>query len=223
VKTEQILKAGSLDKQELNEEELEKINQYTMRQMTAEEVYTFKLEVCNDQVDRDFERFSLEALHGLAKMLKGKTIIRDHNPTSGNQVARIYDTSVEQMEKSHRLTAKCYLPRLEINRDFIAEIDAGIKKEVSIGCSMGKITCSVCGKDNLKESCGHIPGESYGGEPCHKVLEEPQDAYEVSFVAIPAQPEAGVTKSYLVHCCVPPKPEETNLQKLKDMFQEEKR
>ena len=60
--TEQIFKAGSLDKQELTQEELEKINQYAIRPLEAEEVYTFKLAVCNDQVDRDFERFSVESL-----------------------------------------------------------------------------------------------------------------------------------------------------------------
>ena len=42
--------------------EMEKINRYTRRPYSPEEVYTFSLVLCDNEVDRDFERFSREAL-----------------------------------------------------------------------------------------------------------------------------------------------------------------
>ena len=45
--------------------EMEKINRYTRRPYSPEEVYTFSLVLCDNEVDRDFERFSREALEGL--------------------------------------------------------------------------------------------------------------------------------------------------------------
>ena len=78
----------------------------------------------------------------------------------------------------------------------IAEIGAGIKKEVSVGCAVASCICSVCGADARKTPCKHRRGKSYNGQICHFVLENPTDAYEWSFVAVPAQKNAGVTKGF---------------------------
>ena len=64
---EQILKAARLEKAELNEEELALINQQTLRPLAAEEVFTFRLAACDNQVDRDFERFTEETLAEMAE------------------------------------------------------------------------------------------------------------------------------------------------------------
>ena len=45
------------------------------------------------------------------------------------------------------LKAKAYMLKNEENKGFIDELDAGIKKEVSVSCSSKKATCSICGKD----------------------------------------------------------------------------
>ena len=42
--------------------------------------------------------------------------------------------------------AWAYMLRTEKNADLIAEIEGGIKKEVSVGCSVGRRVCSVCGE-----------------------------------------------------------------------------
>jgi hypothetical protein len=86
--------------------------------------------------------------------------------------------------------------RTDKNADLIAEIDGGIKKEVSVCCSVKQEVCSVCGANRKTNPCGHIKGESYGGKLCEGILSEPTDAYEWSFVAVPAQPNAGITKSH---------------------------
>ena len=77
-------------------------------------------------------------------------------------------------------------------KQLIADIEAGIKKEVSVGCAMGRAICSVCGSEY--GSCGHQKGEHYEGMLCCAILKDPVDAYEFSFVAVPAQPNAGVLK-----------------------------
>lgn len=86
--------------------------------------------------------------------------------------------------------------RTDSNKDLITEIQSGIKKEVSVGCSIKKAVCSICGMDNRQGYCKHFHGREYDGQMCYFKLEEPSDAYEVSFVAVPAQPAAGVIKSY---------------------------
>ena len=57
---------------------------------------------------------------------------------------------------------------------------------------MAKCVCSICGKDI--GTCAHKKGEVYGGKLCCAELTGAQDAYEWSFVAVPAQPRAGVLK-----------------------------
>ena len=56
-----------------------------------------------------------------------------------------------------------------------------------------KKQCSICGSEY--GTCGHVKGEVYEGQTCAVILKEPVDAYEFSFVAVPAQREAGVMKA----------------------------
>ena len=192
----------------MTEEELAKINQYTRRPMKAEDVYTFSLVLCDNEVDRDFECFTAEALQKLAPMFLGKTGIFDHSAKAEHQAARIFETFLEEEpgrltedgEVYTKLIAKAYLPKSEKTSQLILEIDSGIKKEVSVGCAMAKRVCSVCGADKRKEGCPHEKGKPYsvyGTEKvAHDILSEPTDAYEWSFVAVPAQRRAGVIKRF---------------------------
>ena len=84
----------------------------------------------------------------------------------------------------------------EKNKDLILEIDAGIKKEISVGCCVKSKICSICGADHKESSCLHTPGEIYDDKICFLTLSQPLDAYEWSFVAVPAQINAGVIKNY---------------------------
>ena len=172
--------------------QLEAINRHAKAQLTEDQVYVFSLRLCDDQVDRDRERFDTAALPVLAKLFIGKTGIVDHRWSSENQVARIFETQVVAEDGIHYIKAWAYIRRGGANEEIIADIEAGIKKEVSVGCAMGRSICSICGSDY--GSCGHQKGEAYDGQVCCAVLSEPMDAYEFSFVAVPAQPHAGVLK-----------------------------
>lgn len=186
----------------MDSKELDLINQYTKRKFSADEVYTFSVILCDNEIDRDFECFDSDSLEKLAEMYIGKSGILDHNPTTKNQTARIYDCKVEVVDGKmtsygasyKRVVAKAYMPISDKNSDIILELDSGIKKEVSVGCSMGKSLCSICGSEF--RSCSHIKGKNYDGKLCYAVLSEPKDAYEWSFVAVPAQRAAGVIKAF---------------------------
>ena len=197
-------KAGSLlcKGLELSAKELEKINRLTRREFSAEELYCFRVVLCDNEIDRDLEQFDPATLEQLAGMFVGKTGIRDHQPSSRNQQARIYEAAVEQFPGKYNslgepycaLVARAYMVRTESNRDLILEIEAGIKKEVSVGCSVRESVCSICGANRTLCDCGHHKGETYDGRLCYTILRDAQDAYEWSFVAVPAQRQAGVIK-----------------------------
>ena len=172
--------------------QLEAINALAKTRLNGEQVYVFSLRLCDDRIDRDGERFDTGALPGLAKLFLGKTGILDHRWSTENQVARIFETQVVKEKDESYIRAWAYIRRGGKNDELIADIEAGIKKEVSVGCAMAQAVCSVCGSEY--GTCGHVKGERYDGQVCAVILKEPVDAYEFSFVAVPAQRQAGVMK-----------------------------
>ncbi len=202
MKQNEIAKAAAIgsDNAVVSEDELRLINGYTRRALTADEVYVFSVVLCDNDVDRDGERFTVESLFELEKLFVGKTGILDHDPSAKNQMARIFSCRVESVpgrmtatgDEYFRLTARAYMPKTEGNRILIEAIDSGMIKEVSVGCAVERTVCSICGEEF--SMCVHQKGELYNGKLCCGELQKPLDAYEWSFVAVPAQKEAGVVK-----------------------------
>ena len=186
----------------LTKEELDQINRFSKAELTADQVYTFSVRLCDNEVDLDFERFGTEDLDRLGELFLGKSGIFDHQWSAKGQMARIYRTEVVREpgtvtaagDEYRWLKGWAYLMRTEKNQELITEIEGGIKKEVSVGCSMGRSVCSVCGAEN--GACGHVKCQMYGEKLCFMELKDPKDAYEWSFVAVPAQPRAGVVKGF---------------------------
>ena len=186
----------------VREEDLAEINRFARAPLTAEEVYCFALRLCDNEVDRDYERFDSEALSALGDLFVGKSGIFDHQWSAEGQRARLYRTElISQPEVRTQagdgycwLKGWAYLLRTEGNAELIREIEGGIKKEVSVGCSVKRSVCSVCGAES--GACQHQKGQRYGGKLCYAELRDVQDAYEWSFVAVPAQRSAGVVKKF---------------------------
>lgn len=180
---------------------LEQLNRFTRRKHTAQEVYMFDVILCDNEVDRDGECFTKQALETLCRRFEGVTGIFDHDPKGSRQTARIFAT--ELVEDPARRTAYgaaytylkacAYMIRTDSNQDLIREIDGGIKKEVSVSCAAKTSRCSICGSTG---ACAHEKGKVYVGRLCYRELEDISDVYEWSFVAVPAQVHAGVTKQY---------------------------
>lgn len=184
----------------VSDEDMDLINKHTLKPLTKDDVFTFSVILCDNDIDRDFERFDEAALKALEYLFVGKTGILNHSMKSEDQSCRTYKTQLiyDHSRKTSDgdsyiyLKAWCYTVKSEKNQSLIKDIESGIKKEVSISCSSATRVCSICGDSH----CNHIAGRKYNGEICHKTITDITDAYEWSFVAVPAQRNAGVTKSF---------------------------
>lgn len=207
-----ICKSAAISPLEVTEEDLKKINKYTLSPLTAEDVFVFKATIAdNEQDDRNYMPFNEKAIRHMEKLYPGRTMLKDHSRKADSQIARIFDTEIVQTSKQTELgethtelIAKMYMAKTHSNEDLIVDIKAGIKKEVSTGTVPEKMVCSICGTDNMKSYCRHWPGIEYTIDDgsakgtkkrCKMLLDGVKEAYELSFVAVPAQPRAGTHKS----------------------------
>lgn len=190
--------------EDISSKDLDLINQYTRKELTGEEVYTYPIILNSNDADRENEYFDKKDLDKLAKLFVGKTGILDHAWKSGNQHSRVYKCKVEVLEgetnfkgeQKYVLKAWAYTIK-QGNEDLISKIDSGIYKEVSIGFNITDLECSICGNSFYDyENCKHYPGREYKNQGiCYLRMKDPRDAFEFSFVAVPANDDAGTIKS----------------------------
>ena len=91
-------------------EELQHINHFAKAELTDDQVYVFSVRLCDNEVDRDGERFPRATLEELAELFVGKSGIFDHEWTAKGQAARIYRTEiVEEEGVCSQGEGRCYL------------------------------------------------------------------------------------------------------------------
>lgn len=149
---------GGLITQQLfvpNEEQLAKINTFTRRSVSADEVACFTTHSCNDLPDRDDDRFVTRAVSGFAALPPpysptGKAYMVGHD-YSKSAVGRIFDTGTKSVtidgSRVTFLTNDVYIPRIAANETFIQNMEFGVNWAVSVGVMLGKSTCQV-GKEH---------------------------------------------------------------------------
>lgn len=197
------------------EKELDYINRFANRKYKANEVYVFTVNLCDNDVDRDNEAFSVEALHELERLFVGKTGILEKSPSSKNSTARIFVCGVESVpgkktkagDDYYKLVARAFIPVNENTVDTVSDIKNGRVSEISIGCSVENRMCSICGKDI--HICGHKKGEMYDGKLCYAKIYDIADVYEWSAVAKPV-----VKKKATARCLTSP---ESAIERLKSI------
>ena len=212
-----VTKAAGIGGAQLGEADMAAINALALTPLDPSQVFAFKVMAADNEADdRNFAPFDRAALDDLAALYPGRPLIKDHERSADNQVGRVYAAEVIEDagrttyagEPHAELVLRAYMLRTASNADLIAEIEGGVKREASTSCSPAHAYCSVCGADNVDEWCPHVPGETYdtdeGEKACLMRLSGATDAYELSLVAVPSQPRAGVTKPAFAK---PPRPQ----------------
>lgn len=198
-------------------DQLAKINQFTRKAVSAEEVCVLPTLSCNDIEDRDDDRFTTECVKDFAELPQpfspvGKSFMIDHAYKVENAVGRIFEVATQKIKNALFLTNEVYIPNTEKNKTFLEDVDYGINWAVSVGVVLGKSECSVCqeGFSSWGYWCitGHDKGLYYdpkneetdgGGWPvpvapetsgavkCIQEFKDPKDFYELSQVFLGAQ------------------------------------
>jgi len=113
-------------------DELAIINRdYALEPLTAEQVYVCEMNLANDQVDRDNEKFPVEVLREFALTLPGKSFLFNHERDHYGRGRYLSAEVVEEGGVSH-LATKHYMLASRYP-DVVEDIKAGIARFVSIG------------------------------------------------------------------------------------------
>lgn len=138
-----------------------------------EDLFVYPIRLCDNIKDRDDEKFSDIALTSICSKAVGVVGIKNHEWNSENAHSRIYKAEIEEIDGIKSVVGYAYTLVTNSNIEFINNIKSGLLQEVSIGFS----------------------AKSYSEENGTKIIDDVTDLYEWSFVAVPAQPKAGVIKS----------------------------
>ncbi|MCD7096943.1 hypothetical protein [Stenotrophomonas sp. MMGLT7] len=184
-------------------EQLAQIRQYTLADLPAEQLYVRTFALAHNAIDRDRECFDEALLADYARTLPGKGLFIKH-PTSwdgdgGPGKGRWFAAQLDRMSLDEARTllrepdlkfppgaatavvlmASAYLVRTAGNADLLAEIDAGVVGDVSIGST-------VKDRERLVDE--------QGNELNAWRLTGPGEALEGSLVWLGAQPGARAVK-----------------------------
>lgn len=177
---------GSVSISEPTTSELFAIKGLSRRNVSSNDVYVISFILCDNGMYEDNERISEDALYKISELLLGSggTIHFSSDAPLESEVARIFDCCVEldanklskSGEKKLFVRAKAFLYKSPGAKRLAELICNEVKAECSIGFSVNKKTCSICGSQ--LDSCSHKQGNIYNGKRCVAILEDPVDAYE---------------------------------------------
>ncbi len=175
-------------------EELALINKYTNVDFAKEEVMVFSLVSADQNVDRAGDQFTSKGLKDMADMSPDKPYLMNHDWEIGSVMGKIFDAKVANKQ----LQQKVYVPIRENTKDFIQGMLDGLYNKVSVGFAMNPkdYVCSSCQKSLYSMECSHYPGgKDKEGKPIIGIIRGVKDYFEISNVAVPCQPAAGIRRS----------------------------
>ena len=129
-----------------------------------------------------------------------KPMLKNHNDCSGEPLGRITQSWHGPSQLTDERSA-IHLKARVTDQDAIPKFLDGRYGTVSIGGTMGTVTCNVCGKTILKDGkfkfCGHWRGETYKDQICYWGAKD-IEYHEVSTVNNPADDFAQIMKVTVV-------------------------
>jgi len=189
------IEGGKLKTRAIRQElDLLVINQGTLKPLSAADVAIFRMDLCNDRVDRHFSRFPHRELETINSMIVGKPLMELHDIQGRQPVGRFFQSQVNRPNSSRghsdegagwSVQPDSYVLRTPENANLIANIEAGVYRGTSIGFSFEHPECSICNTD-LRE-CSHWPGDVYKGRKCHDIMHDVNDVFEGSIVPLGSQ------------------------------------
>ena len=181
--------------------DIELINQFSKAELTAEDIYAFKIRMCDANPDRVNDTMTRTFLDEFAALVSAKSIplLKDHNWSADSQLGRVYKAEVKTDEQGvDYVEGRAYV--LASDTDTVEKIKSGVYKEVSVAFDSTS-TCSICGRPMTKDYDGvgvcsgsHKAGALYDDQTCLSVLDHCTDVFELSIVAVPCQPQAAIIK-----------------------------
>jgi hypothetical protein len=150
-------------------DDLDLINQFTKRKFSADELYVGSMLLCNTEVDRSFERFTLDGLGQFQQTIVGKSLLIGHDHQAAPE-GLFFDAAIAQDGSGKKdlsgsdvqhLAASFYLVKTKQNEHLRAQIDGGVYRYVSVGFMYEELTCDICGNSLFSQDCPHIPGREY--------------------------------------------------------------
>lgn len=129
-----------------------------------------------------------------------KPMLKNHNDYSGEPMGRIQQAYHGPSELTDERSA-IHLKVRVTDQEAIPKFLDGRYATVSIGGTMGTVTCNICGKTILKDGkfkfCGHWRGETYKDQVCYWGAKD-ITYHEVSTVNNPADDFAQIMKVTVV-------------------------
>lgn len=129
-----------------------------------------------------------------------KPMLKNHNDMSGEPLGRITQSWFGPSALTDERSA-IHLKSRVTDQEAIPKFLDGRYSTVSIGGTMGTVTCNVCGKTILKDGkfkfCGHWRGETYKDQMCYWGAKD-IEYHEVSTVNNPADDYAQIMKVTVV-------------------------
>jgi len=163
----------------------EAVNRFTLRPLKTDEFAVFRLDLCNNGIDKHHSRFPVEELERINEMVVGRPLMERHDLHGTLPRGRFFRSILHREGESVSVRPDVYVLRTAENDSFIRNIEGGVYRETSIGFSFRTPECSVCAKD--LRTCDHIPGQSYGDQVCHFIMRDVLDVIEGSLVAAGSQ------------------------------------
>ena len=189
--------------------DIEKINSKLPEGFSVEEneVFTYKVRLCDNLVDRVGDKFEETALEQITDMVKNNGLagVQNHDWVTDKQLSGLYDaelvtddTEVNEVgEPVKYVVGLAYT--LKKYEDIVDRVRAGLLKGASISFNSSGDSCSICGKPMTKIEgdvavCedGHIAGQEYDGKLCYNSISNVTDLLEWSLVAVPCQKNSGI-------------------------------